>query len=155
MNAFVEYTCTQEIKKGRNVTKEGYISTTSERFAHWLNKRGRNLQWNDDIERARELCRNREVEISQVKLFTPKLGWDNYLTQKFGETEEGKTIEGKLDIWNEIRLPTPLLYVASFGKLEDVFVFDGAGFVSDPNTTYKGKRVEVGIMLHNFKHLTF
>lgn len=147
MNKFVDFKLIEDIHGGSTTTKRRYITTTSERFAHWLNNRGCNLQWNKDLERAVEMCARREVGVSKTKLFSPGSGWEAYLTHKFRETKEEKTLEGNLRVWEETRLPIPWLYVASFGKLKDVFVFDDVGFVVEPMTNHEGKKFTAGIVL--------
>lgn len=147
MNRFVDFKLIENIRGGSTTTKRRYITTTSERFAHWLNNRGYDLQWNEDLERAVEMCDRGEVGVSKTKLFTPKSGWEDYLTQKFGETKEERTLDGELKVWGETRLPTPWLYVASFGKLEDVFVFNDDGFVVEPMAKHEGKKSTAGVIL--------
>lgn len=147
MNRFVDFKLIKDVRGGSTTTKRSYITTTSERFAHQLNNRGYNLRWNGDLERAVEMCTREEVRVSKTKLFNPRSGWENYLTQKFGETKEEKTLDGELRLWGETRLPIPWLYVASFGRLENVFVFDDAGFVVEPMTKHNGKKFTIGVVL--------
>ena len=147
MNRFVDFKLIEDIHDGSNTTERRYITTTSERFAHWLNNRGYNLRWNDDLGRAVEMCAREVVEVSKTKLFTPMSGWEDYLTNKFGETKEEKTLDGELSVWRETRLPVPWLYIASFGKLKDVFIFDDAGFVVEPMTEHEGRKFTTGVVL--------
>jgi len=146
MNRFVDFKLIEDIRGGSTITKIRDLTTTSEKLAHQLNNKGYNLQWNEDLERAVEMCERREVRVSKTKLFTPRSGWENYLTQIFGETEEERVIEGKLRVWGETRLPTPWLYVASFSKLEDVFVFEDAGFVVESITPPEYRKFSAGFI---------
>ncbi len=146
MNRFVDFKLIEDIRGGSTITKIKYLTTTSETLAHQLNNKGYNLQWNEDLERAVDICARREVGVSKTKLFTPRSGWENYLTQTFGETEEERIIDGKLRVWGETRLPTPWLYVASFSRLEDVFVFEDVGFVVESMTQSEYTKFTAGVI---------
>lgn len=145
MNKFVDFKVTQYIKFGSVRTRRKLLHTTSERFAKRLNKRGHDLQWNDDLDRAIEMCERKEIDVSKTKLFAPQ-NWCNYLTKKFGESKDTRTLDGKLEVWNDLRLPTPWLYVLAPGKLKDIFIFDEDGFVKD-SYRYTGKRFAGGVVI--------
>lgn len=147
LNRFVDFQSTRKVRGDTEITNRKCIVTTSEKFAHWLNKRGHNLQWNEDLERAMEMCERKEIEVSATKLFRPLASWEEYLTQKFGDNEDEKTVNGELHVWRETRVPTPWLYAASFGKLEDVYVFKDSRFSTESGTRHEGKKFTYGILL--------
>ncbi len=147
MHTFVDFKLVEEIRAGSISTERRCVIASSERVARWLNKKGYNLQWNDDLERAVEVCGQEKIEVSETKLITPRNGWGDYLTQKFGKTEDMMTLEGELTVWSETRLPIPWLYVFSSGKLRDVFVFDGDRFMVEPKVTHKGSKYTYGVLL--------
>jgi hypothetical protein len=147
MNKFVDFQLLEDVRNGSNITKKRYISTTSEKFAHNLNNTGYHLQWNEDLERAIDMCEKRKISISETRIFTPRVGWSKYLTKTFAETKEEITLDGELNLWSETRLPIPWLYVAAFGKLENIFVFDNHKFIIEPRALHKGKKFTSGIVL--------
>jgi len=153
MNRFVDFKLIKEVRRQGNTTHtkidRKVLIADSEKVAHWLNKRGHNLQWNDDLERAVEMCETRDMDFAETKLFAPILNsWGTYFTQKYGHTEDEVTIGGTIKVWRETRLPTPWLYVLSFGDLQNVYLWsDCAGFVKDPCSYYRGKKTTKGILL--------
>jgi hypothetical protein len=148
MNQFIDFKLINDIRGGLTTTKKSYVSTTSERFANWLNKKGHNLEWNDDLEKATEMCGVQEYDIEQTKFLKPLNNWADYLTQKFGESEVEKTIEGELRLWEGTRLPTPWLYATSSSKLKDIYVFNtNDQFMIEPNATHEGNKFTYGVIL--------
>jgi len=102
---------------------ESFSATPHKSIANWLNKRGQYMVWLDNPEIARSLCTKAEIGIDQTKFSTPG-SWKYYLTNQFTETDEWKTLDGKLNVWRETRLPLPWFYVVAYGKLENQYVFD-------------------------------
>lgn len=148
LNKFIDFQLIREIRAGYIHTERKCIITSSQRFANWLNKRGHNLEFNEDPELASRMCQRGEVEFVKTKVFSPMGSWENYLTRKFGETDEEITLDGEIQLWNETRVPTPWLYGYASGNLENVYVMSmHDGFIIEPNATHEGKRITKGILL--------
>jgi hypothetical protein len=159
MNAFV-YNKSSNKKRSRKTAYPDKVITESvedssvgriifrnKRVGEELNQRwGFDLEWVDDIDRARELCRREEIDVYLSSDIIPEIGWGNFLTQRFAEDDNQRTLSGKLNVWNETRFPLSLLYLFSSGRLNDIFEFERGKFVSKPNTEVSGTRTALGIM---------
>jgi len=88
----------------------------------------------------------RNIFISKTKISEPKEGWEKYLTREFIETKKWKTINGRLEVWKEIRFPTPWIYFISDGEIIDIFTFDGKEFISNPKEKYEGRKITYGLI---------
>ena len=135
---------------GGTTTKK-YLTTTSRLIANWLNRRGHHLAWNDDLDIALSLCERIEIGVSKSKTFTPWGGWESYLTNQFADTKEHRTLSGELNLWKELRVPTPWVYFGSIGKLKNILVFENNEFIFDPTLTEKsGKRLLMDGIVHKY-----
>jgi hypothetical protein len=130
----------------KEVRKEAF-ATTSKTIVELLNRRGFNFVYNDDIETAKSICNVGEKTVRNSYLFAPKPEWGDYLTKNFSETPEDKTLEGELRVWNELRLPSPWVYIFATGKLLGRYVFNGVGFAEEEGEERTGKRRTHGLII--------
>ncbi|MBT5023132.1 hypothetical protein HOK51_06400 [Candidatus Woesearchaeota archaeon] len=147
LNTYVDFKRIENVRGGSTTTKTTHLITSSERIANWLNKRGNNLELNQDLERAVEMCQQREISICKSKIFKPKKTWEEYLTKTFKEQNNLETLSGELTVWTEFRFPSPWLYVFSHGELNEKYIFNGTLFTPEQYTKHEGTRHTTGIIL--------
>lgn len=104
------------------------------------------LNENTSLETAISMCQTREVKISKTKFLTPK-DWENYLNKTFAENNLEQTVSGKLNVWYQLRLPSPVLFIVSLDELSDVYLFEDGKFKSDENTKHIGCQAHYGLAL--------
>ncbi|MBI5066121.1 hypothetical protein HZA97_07840 [Candidatus Woesearchaeota archaeon] len=77
------------------------------------------------------LSEQRGLEIAEQKLFLPKEGWEEYLTQMYclhkEYSDQGwKAAHGEILLYQETRIPSPWIYLYASGNLiEQLYVEDG------------------------------
>jgi len=149
-NRFVDFHKIKQFRNGLIYHNIGYLATDSEKLAALLNNNGQHLVWNEDLERAIELCSKNIYDVHKIKLYIPRKGWKIYLNDKFKETSEEKTIAAELMLWHETK-PTYSITsrsdCTSIEQLENVYVFDEDKFTVEPITKYRGdtKRYDMAI----------
>ncbi|MBR9702747.1 hypothetical protein GOV10_01805 [Candidatus Woesearchaeota archaeon] len=146
LNKFVEFNNIEVLDGDTTHRRHSYITTPHERVANFLNKRGRNFQWNEDLETALASCQSGEIKIDETKILTPIGCWEMYLSTHFGNTDEYQAIEGTLKVWKETRIPTPWLYVFASATLEGVFECESGVFLKPMDKDFEGKRTTKGIL---------
>ena len=142
LNKFID---AKTIKSSRHVTIQKRFITDSERVAHWVNRLGNKLKWNEDLELAISLFEQNRYRISQTKIFQPDKSWEKNLTEKYGDTETEKTIDGTLQIWHESRFPLPRVYCVSKIDLDNTFGYYKNGFRLEPRSM-ESHKIFIGVM---------
>src|SRR3989338_5631564 len=131
-------------------TKEHYIKpydqfydvgiTTSRRrvtlcdsgnLAHFLNFFGMDFSLVQDSLVAQAMCDTAKVSIAKSCFLRPNEEWATYLSRNFGTSEDSHPLNGKIYIWNQLRLPLPWLYFRSSGRLEGVFTYKDGEFIQE------------------------
>ncbi|MFC1697830.1 hypothetical protein ACFL1H_05830 [Nanoarchaeota archaeon] len=126
------------------------MSTPYKPIAEWFNRKGYNFQRCDSMDKALDLCKQSEISVGESKTFAPR-NWGEFLTQRFGETDEYQTLSGELIIWPEFRLPTPWVYFFSYSDLDDnVFTFEGDNFIRNHDKSVMGFRTCYGLITPYF-----
>lgn len=90
----------------------------------------------------------REINIEDTKFLRPNEGWEEYLSEKYLDVDEDVSVTGgTLTVWDEIRLPLPVLYLLSYGQPVGNFRIMNDDFYEDPKERISGSRNSKGIVL--------
>jgi hypothetical protein len=134
---------------GKHVREHMRLAADNVATAVVLRRKGFDLRWVDDLETAKKYCMKSEMKIADTKIMRPREGWQRYLSSKYGDLKEARVLNGDLNVWNELRIPTPWAYVAKKGELEASFSYHDGKF-EEPGRLSWGESFGYGIFLPIF-----
>ncbi len=125
--------------------------TNLESLAENWRSSGRPLEFVTSLERAREFCKKQTLEIHDSKFLTPKHGWEDYLTKKYGTWDDGHdkytALKGEIIVWKQTRLPLPWIYCYASGTPAGYFTARNGVIFQPKNVQFTGKINSTGLAI--------
>jgi len=113
------------------------LATNSQAEADSYTQRGLIHEWIDDLKKADEFCLQYPTHFEESRRLIPKEGWEAYLTSKYSDFADSRTVRGNLHLWSVRRFPTPWMHFFSKGSLVGTYAFDGSKFVLEQNSNVR------------------
>ncbi|MBI4919515.1 hypothetical protein HY837_06285 [archaeon] len=131
----------QEFMGGQTFIKQEKTKLTElESLANEWAKNGEVVEKVTSIEKANTFCVRKVLTINKTKVFAPKTGWEDYLTQIYGNwKDEYIAVSGEMIVWEQTRLPLPWFYCYAWGKSKEYFVASDGKIFCPKHIDFSGK----------------